>query len=141
MVVRFLIDRFSSVKNAGAVPPPPVETFEVTYVIDEETMSKLLSVIGTERFETLAHKFMNETDEKLASLLGSDLSDEEAANSVHKMAGSAASFGAVSFKKRLLMAEEALRGGNSQHATDLIRSALNIWDETKHELKCAALQS
>jgi CheY-like chemotaxis protein len=91
--------------------------------------------LGEEAFAKLRMRFMDEVDD-LLDWLHSDVPQDflEVANRAHKVAGSAAVFGAIGLRETLKNIETAAKAGNNRQISQHLRELDPVWSRTKTAL-------
>lgn len=102
-----------------------------TELIDADCFADLRDVLDAEKLTELVSRFISETDTSLENLDDNTRSGSEIAEVLHKIAGSAAAFGAERFRSALVHAETAFREGRLTDAHLHLDGLPAIWRETK----------
>lgn len=129
---------------AGVTTAPKPEAEPETATVSA-AFGFLAESIGAEKAGRLLQSFRSE-GEALVQRTGSaewgGLTDAERADAVHKVAGSAAIMGAVSFRKCLQELEKAYRQGDASAAAQGLRTLPNCWQATAEEIRaCSEVQA
>ncbi len=110
-------------------------------LVNAATLSSFRSEIGEEAFKQFLGQFLSQTDTELAALrahVETDGNPEDAARMAHRLAGSAAIFGAQELRDALVQIEKDVQAG----AFDLLRPKLEeitgIWASTRELLTGSA---
>jgi CheY-like chemotaxis protein/anti-sigma regulatory factor (Ser/Thr protein kinase) len=107
----------------------------VTGLVDRAQSAETRQALGAQTFVKLIARFAQEVDD-LVDWLGSDAAQDylEVAARCHKVAGSAAVFGAVGLREQLKQIETAAKTGQ----TDALRAAMaglpQVWTDTRPRL-------
>jgi len=106
-------------------------------LIDIAVLQEMAQDLGAERAQALLQKFLTETDGLLEGImadLASDARFNEAKRTAHRLAGSAAMFGAVGLHRLLAQMEMAWKSGQ----TDVVRrdaaGLTDLWQHTRTAL-------
>jgi HPt (histidine-containing phosphotransfer) domain-containing protein len=83
----------------------------------------------------LARQFIVEADVEFKRISDGICSSDVAGDVVHKIAGSAAVFGAMPLRTLLASAEAALKAGNMTQSEDLMETIHTCWAKTKSDLE------
>lgn len=112
---------------------PPIET-ETNAEVDTDQMTELKTSMGGEIFDQLLQRFVSEAD-GLVSELGGGTDETADIQSIgqrcHKIAGSAAVFGATEFRAHLNSAEIAAKRGDPAELAPLLRDLGTCWQRTR----------
>jgi PAS domain S-box-containing protein len=104
-------------------------------LINQTICTEARDALGEEIFVKLMSQFLDEMDELHAQLKSDDNLDfADVAAQAHKVAGSAAIFGADGLRERLKSVEIAAKAGDSPDLRKLIRGLDSVWEITKNEL-------
>ncbi|WP_323041215.1 ATP-binding protein [Gemmobacter sp.] len=116
---------------AGVVPAPPDDA--ALPVMDAEQAAGLLEGLGRAGFDTLLGRFLDETGAGLEELASATERDDAAAlaDLAHRLAGSAAVFGAARLRAQLVVLEAAARAGEMAPLARGAAAALDDWPETR----------
>jgi HPt (histidine-containing phosphotransfer) domain-containing protein len=106
--------------------------------IDRKVASELAATVGTEIHRQLVRQFIEEADVEFKRITDGVCSGEVAGDVVHKIAGSAAVFGAMPLRTLLSSAEAAMKAGNIAQSDDLMESIHACWAQTKSDLETIA---
>jgi PAS domain S-box-containing protein len=103
--------------------------------IDQDHNTQARDALGDDAYSTLLERFSSETEE-LISWLQSDanLTQQEIVDRVHKVAGSAAVFGATQFRNHLLKIENAAKLNQDEEIRSLLDQFPSIWHSTNSVL-------
>ena len=111
------------------------DTPEDATTIDRAHVSETRDGLGAETFETLKSRFVQEAEALIEWLNTDDLSDlSDVASRTHKVAGSAAVFGAVSFRDVLRSIENAAKTGDGEFIVAARPDLKEVWRSTEKEL-------
>ncbi|MGO4916870.1 ATP-binding protein [Pseudogemmobacter sp. W21_MBD1_M6] len=134
--------RFEPADRHPQVLPKPVTANSRAPVLDLEVIASLTEAVGARNATSLMGRFCAEADDRVAWLSDGargETSTAELTDAIHKLTGSAGTFGASQLKHHLAYLEKLGR----QDARDTLDSALpqirKIWLETRAELQKVAL--
>ncbi|HKK97726.1 MAG TPA: ATP-binding protein, partial [Marivita sp.] len=118
----------------GATQPAPAATAPPK-MVDPAHSAETRHAIGAQAFAKLTSRFAQEVDDLLDWFGSQDRHDvlEVAARS-HKVAGSAAVFGAVALRDTLKSIEAAAKTGDTAALQDKMTTLPDIWAKTRREL-------
>ena len=105
--------------------------------IDLEVLNDLKDAMSPEVFEKMLAQFLKETSEELDTLSENCAESAELltlAERIHKLAGSAAVFGATRFRTLLAEQEQAAREGRADDLQEALSDLGYAWEETKSDL-------
>ncbi|WP_044037634.1 ATP-binding protein [Octadecabacter arcticus] len=104
-------------------------------LINHSHSAETREALGEETFVKLRSRFISEVDELLA-WLGTDETHDflEVASRSHKVAGSAAVFGADRLQETLKAIETSAKRGESQGIQERTKAAGSVWQRTQSEL-------
>ncbi|QUJ76568.1 response regulator [Sulfitobacter albidus] len=109
-------------------------------LVDHAHMRETLEVVGPEKFHKLLARYGGEVEQMIAWLHSDARLDRvEIAQQAHKIAGSAAMFGATSFRAKLLSLEEAAKAGEDAQVRAAIATLPDLWKRSKKALSEIAL--
>ena len=111
-------------------------------VLDDVALGAAAESLGPELFATLRDRFLQETETGLAGLaeeLGAGIEPERYAEKVHRIAGSAAVFGASALHRALRLQEDRARAG-APLPPDSLDVVLPVWRATRTALLGLELQ-
>lgn len=103
--------------------------------ISKEIADETRAQLGDAVYEKLRTRFAGEAAELIAWLREGPTDTEELAQRCHKIAGSAAVFGAMTLRDALVQVEDASERGALDEAQDHIRQVLAIWGKLEPELR------
>lgn len=106
-------------------------------VLDDVTLHAAATSLGPDLFSSLRDRFLAETETGLAALaeeLGAGIAPELYAERVHRIAGSAAVFGASALHGALRREEDKARSGHPLPA-DSLDALLPVWHATRKALR------
>jgi HPt (histidine-containing phosphotransfer) domain-containing protein len=108
--------------------------------VDPAQIEELRENVGPEVFATFLTRFIGETDALLDlwDAIG-DTGDlpEDMAGEAHKIAGSAAVFGAVALRGALLSIEEMAKDSEIASVREALPELKRIWSETRERLEAS----
>ena len=88
--------------------------------------------LGAAVFTKLLTRFVRETDDFMTRVNQNWATDvTTAAAECHKIAGSAAVFGALAFRTALITLENAAKDNDPEHAAQVLGTLPDIWKETR----------
>jgi HPt (histidine-containing phosphotransfer) domain-containing protein len=104
-------------------------------MVDHSHSAEAREALGEDAFAKLRARFMTEVD-TLHDWLSTDASQDllKIAEKSHKVAGSAAVFGADRLRESLKVIERAAREGDSSIVNTEVGGIKTIWTQTKTEL-------
>ncbi len=104
-------------------------------LIDHDHIAETREALGEETFTKLKSRFVSEVDE-LQTWIASDISRDflEVASRSHKVAGSAAVFGATQLREVLKSMEAAAKMGDASSINKYINDFADIWPQSKQQL-------
>ncbi len=106
-----------------------------TSAIDHDHNAETRDVLGAEGYARLAARFAQEAEDLLVWLHGAADTDlTEIAARSHKIAGSAAVFGAKALQSRLKQIETAAKADDRDRVTSLIAKLDTVWAQTRDAL-------
>ena len=117
--------------------PQPVTVATQEPALDMSVTKELLDVIGVEQFSSMRDRFFEETETILKSLQNQHSPEIDFAAyqaEAHKIAGSAAIFGASKLRGRLLEQEAAAKAQNLQKIAQEFPDLLAKWAHAKADL-------
>ncbi len=101
-------------------------------VIDTKHASETKDALGEDAFRKLMTRFGTEVDDLIDWLKTAERHDRaDIANRAHKVAGSAAVFGAVALREHLKRIEAAAKSGQDSNVLDLIDGLPQLWRTSK----------
>jgi PAS domain S-box-containing protein len=104
-------------------------------LIDHSHSAETREALGGEMFVSLRSRFVNEVDNLLVWLGGDETHDFlEVASRSHKVAGTAAVFGAARLRQALNGIEASAKRGESQNIDEQTKTAGSVWLRTKSEM-------
>jgi PAS domain S-box-containing protein len=108
-------------------------------LINHSHSAETREALGEKTFVKLRSRFISEVDEFLA-WLGTDKTHDflEVASRSHKVAGSAAVFGADRLQETLKAIETSAKRGESQNIDEQTKTAGSVWQRTKSEITSKA---
>ena len=130
--LRSMVARISDGRLAGIHPQE--DAAEEPILLDTEQQKQAREAVGEEAFARLLERFCLEGDATVSWLeSGTRKTGDmtEIAAQSHKLAGSAAVFGAQSLRTNLLQLECAARDGDRDAAIAAVSSLPKIWNETQ----------
>ncbi|EEX11371.1 sensory box histidine kinase/response regulator [Ruegeria lacuscaerulensis ITI-1157] len=106
---------------------------------EDETdhIGDLRASLGADVFDRLLGKYLSEGDAVVAQLAGLDGGEadlDQVAQECHKLAGSAATFGAMGFRDALIAIEMAAKSADREQVAHLLRSLPEEWERAKAAL-------
>ena len=104
---------------------------------EADHIGDLRASLGADVFDKLLAKYLSEGDAIVAQLaqLEADESDlDQVAQECHRLAGSAATFGAIGFRNALIAIEMAAKSADRQQVTDLLCGLPTVWERAKAAL-------
>ncbi|MGB5864864.1 MAG: ATP-binding protein [Sulfitobacter sp.] len=108
---------------------------EASALVDHAHMMETYEVVGPENFPKLLARYSGEVDQMITWLQSdAHLDRVEIAAQAHKIAGSAALFGATSFRAALLSIEEAANAGEDAQLEAVIATLPDLWKRSKKAL-------
>ena len=123
--------------DVATVITPPDPVADAPPVIDRETLDAAASSLGPEVFRTLRGRFFDEMETGLTRLeerLKSGGAREEYAGDIHKLAGSAAVFGATALHAALKAQETRAKRAEEDRLLPGHSALLPIWAQTRQAL-------
>jgi CheY-like chemotaxis protein len=104
-------------------------------LINHSHSAETCEALGEEMFVKLRLRFVNEVD-NLIAWLGTDETHDflEVASRSHKVAGTAAVFGAERLRETLNGIEASAKRGESQNIDEQTKTAGSVWQRTKSEM-------
>jgi len=104
-----------------------------TDCMDTAQAQALIERLGPETFGDLLRRYLTETEAGLAELADASGQGDLAAITMqaHRLAGSAAVFGAIALREHLLALDSAARHGQGDQAALCLEQARAIWPETR----------
>ncbi|MCA0872927.1 PAS domain S-box protein [Seohaeicola saemankumensis] len=106
-------------------------------LIDSQKLRETRDSLTSAAFDRLLSRFVTESDELLSWLNGLDLSSHplpDVAERCHKVAGSAAVFGARDFRAGLVELENHANAGDTAKSELSIKRLSSLWPETRDKL-------
>lgn len=104
----------------------------ITPMINHNHNAETREALGEETYVKLRSRFVSEVEEFLSCLVSSEAQDYlEISTHAHKVAGSAAVFGADYLRETLKAIEAAAKVGHAKEIEDQTRTLGAIWQETK----------
>ena len=106
---------------------------------EDETdhIGDLRACLGADVFDRLLGKYLSEGDAvvaQLAQLDGGETDLDQVAQECHRLAGSAATFGAMGFRDALIAIEMAAKSADRQQVADLLDGLPEVWERAKAAL-------
>lgn len=106
---------------------------------EDETdhIEDLRTSLGADVFDRLLAKYLSEGDAvvaQLAQLDGGEADLDQVAQECHRLAGSAATFGAMGFRDALIAIEMAAKSADRQQVADLLNGLPEVWEWAKAAL-------
>lgn len=125
-------DALRTVLSEQAVTP----TKDTAAIVDTGHSAETRQALGEQAFAKLITRFTHEVDDFMA-WLASDVAQDylEVASRSHKVAGSAAVFGALRLKDHLKDLENAAKTGDGHTVRGKIDALPQVWDQTKPLLR------
>lgn len=105
--------------------------------LDLEQLAELAANVGKKKVSTLAKAFVADADLGIEALVRDTVAVERMksiSEIAHKLAGSAAMFGALQLQSSLVEIVSSARSGNSAELKESLPLLNKIWSETKSEL-------
>lgn len=122
----------------GDAPEPALE--DVSVLVDDAHMLETLEAVGAENLPKLLARYTGEVDQMIEWLQSDTHLDRgEIAAQAHRIAGSAALFGATRFRAALLSMEEAAKAGEDAKVLAAITTLPDLWKRSKKALSEIAL--
>ncbi|WP_353339506.1 ATP-binding protein [Pelagimonas sp. KU-00592-HH] len=134
------LEQLRSVLGAASPSEHPEEIAPVSSLVDPAQIEEMRENVGPEVFATFLTRFIGETDALL------DLWDtigetgnlpEDMAGEAHKIAGSAAVFGAVALRGALLSIEEMAKDSETASVREALPELQRTWSETRERLEAS----
>jgi PAS domain S-box-containing protein len=110
---------------------------EAPPLIDEDTLGDLREALGRDLFQNMHRQFLDETSASITDLRAADLAQTELvayADQVHKLAGSAAVFGALRMRDALLAHETEAKAGTRATLEEGRAAICAAWTLTRDAL-------
>ncbi|MGR3803251.1 MAG: ATP-binding protein [Marinibacterium profundimaris] len=129
-------DRAAAAKDPGATDRPssnPTSNAQ-TSSIDANKISDMRQTLGDAGFERLLGRFLDEADTLIRDLSAQDPQEDIAEHMIgriHKVSGSAASFGTTEFRKLLNDTERAAKGELDMPLPELLARLAPCWQRTR----------
>ncbi|MGS4945748.1 ATP-binding protein [Meridianimarinicoccus sp. RP-17] len=124
---------------ASPAPHAPDDPAQDEMALDRAQLDTLRSEIGRARADVLLGRFIDEADRAIADLTtGRPGETDEALAAVHKLAGSAAMFGAARLYARLREFDGMGKTGHGAEVPVRLHELGTIWAETRPVLRAAA---
>jgi PAS domain S-box-containing protein len=114
------------------LPAPPQEDDDL--LINPAVIRELETDLGPATLFPLIHRMIADGDTVLARITSNQNAPLPLVESVHQLAGSSATFGAVRLRKALVALEAALRSGNAGDAEAGRQGLSAIWQDTRAAL-------
>jgi PAS domain S-box-containing protein len=110
-------------------------------LIKQQVLDQLRKTLGERKFQELLDQFVEQTDRELAQLSSAEISGNAVSMvaAVHKLAGSAAVFGAVALHRDLELLESRLKTGKVKTAATQLAQLQARWAETRALLRLSDL--
>jgi PAS domain S-box-containing protein len=132
-----MLDTIGAIFDAESRPSPSKKE-ERGPVLDDAHLQELLDVLGPKQCFSMLDKYLYETEQALTSGFfaeaGNPASQDLAARA-HSQAGSAATFGLVALRNRLVRICETINAGDTVLLPRLMRDLEQSWAETKRSLR------
>ncbi len=103
-------------------------------LIDLVVLEELRETMPPPLFASMTRQFLTETGETLTDLsaaAGGDTKPEKLAEEVHRLAGSAAVFGAIRFRNQLIAQERRALDGKTSALAEGFADLNTVWEETR----------
>ena len=123
--------------TAGPAEAPVVES-QASCMVDPAQVEEMRENVGADVFATFLARFIDETDALLGAWTGTTMQDglpADMADEAHKIAGSAAVFGAVALRAALLSVEDLAREGRAEDLRAMLPELAQTWTATREALK------
>jgi signal transduction histidine kinase/AmiR/NasT family two-component response regulator/HPt (histidine-containing phosphotransfer) domain-containing protein len=118
---------------AHYIVPVPHKT---TITVENRHLKELQDTLGPEILKPLLERFHNEVEETLDYLKHSaDHTASDVAKHAHKIAGSAATMGAMELRNGLMAVENAAKKGDAQAISRATKALPDIWKTTQSSLQ------
>ena len=104
---------------------------------ESDHIGDLRASLGADVFDRLLGKYLSEGDAVVAQLAGLDGGEadlDQVAQECHRLAGSAATFGAMGFRDALIAIEIAAKSADRQQVADLLTGLPEVWKRAKAAL-------
>ncbi|GAB4533407.1 MAG: ATP-binding protein [Ruegeria sp.] len=104
---------------------------------ESDHIGDLRASLGADVFDRLLGKYLSEGDAVVAQLAGLDGGEadlDQVAQECHRLAGSAATFGAMGFRDALIAIEIAAKSADRQQVADLLTGLPEVWERAKAAL-------
>jgi len=108
---------------------------EETPLVDPRQIEALLEDLSRETVSQLLIRFLAEGDQVIASLTEHSLPLPDARASAHKLAGSAAAFGAIGLRNKLTEVQTHADAGRAAEVAATCETLPGLWDETRTALE------
>lgn len=125
------------VANHAELPPEGI-SFEAntSKAVANVYLDDLRDTIGIDALRPLLVRFATEVDDTLAFLKDhAGLKTAEIAARAHRIAGSAATLGAVDLRAELIKVENAAKSGDAEGMAKAIGALPAVWHVTRHQMK------
>ncbi len=117
-------------------PAPVSERMEPTKAVASNHIDDMRDSLGPEITQSLLNRFVAEVDESLVFLKRFEvLGLTEVAERAHRIAGSAATMGAVDLRATLIEVEQAAKGNDVSALQNAIDALPGIWAETRPHMQ------
>jgi HPt (histidine-containing phosphotransfer) domain-containing protein len=123
-----------SLRSAKALTPATPAPDLSEALIDLEVLEELRETMPPPLFASMTRQFLSETGETLADLSAAarnDAKPEKLAEDVHRLAGSAAVFGATRFRNELIAQERRALKGEASALAEGFADLTTVWEETR----------
>ncbi|MBI1170211.1 response regulator [bacterium] len=113
--------------------PPPVQEVPAETLLDAEVLDQLRQSLGEVRANQVTLRFLAETGARMAALqanVATPGAEPSIVADIHRMAGTAAMFGAVAFRNELALIETLCKQGDHAAARRRVDTLVPLWQQT-----------
>jgi PAS domain S-box-containing protein len=124
----------------AALRPPPVAEVAPEVLLDPAMLDQLRQSLGQAKSEQLTLRFLSDIEARMDGLRAHHTDPAPGLDMVadiHRMAGTAAMFGAVAFRARLTIIEDLCKHGDRAAARAHIPDLAALWDRTMQAFRDA----
>ena len=105
-------------------------------IVDSHVMDQLQATLASSEIHLLMKRFFSEGEQFISNICHSNtLSQTELTSSIHKFAGTAATFGATILHRKLSDAENAILSEDNENLKTVLQDIPALWHQTKDELE------
>ncbi|MCR8550791.1 ATP-binding protein [Salipiger sp. P9] len=135
LLLRGLEEAVSELPEAPPLPPAPAETAsERSTLLDDRLLSHFLTDFPRDKVDLLVTRFVEETDNDIATLSGSDPGNPDLAALAHRCAGASGTFGAEALRLALVQIEARIKRGAPPDPAQL-RALEGLWQQSRAALR------